>query len=337
MKNRLNYRLFMAVIMSIIAPGISTSQSVTLPKTIIIEHHSAYGLCTNYLVDKGNTVYSIAKAYQVEVLDIIDANPKKNLVTLQLNDRINIPVNKSFIDDFSVGGDIHNKIPVYYKAKKGDNLFRISRIYFDLSMEEVKKFNKMSNISLQPNQLVLVGYKMKYTHGTSKTQQESITRKQGNDAKKATSNVVPGTESKKQEIAKSNSINKLKEVSPKSNESGKMKFEKIVTKSENDENDEGIAEDMEASVKKVRKDNGIAIWNPQSQATGIFALHRDAIPGSQIEVYNPFSRKSLSVTVIGEIPATAYADNVKVIISPETAKALGALDERFYVKMSYVR
>ncbi|HAQ38507.1 MAG TPA: LysM peptidoglycan-binding domain-containing protein [Saprospiraceae bacterium] len=337
MKDIFNNRLFVAVIISIFTYGISTAQSVILPKTIIVEHHAAHGLCTNYLVDKGNTVYSIAKAYQVEVLDIIESNPKKNLVNLQLNDRITIPVNHNFIDDFTVGGDPRDKIPVYYKAKKGDNLFRISRIYFDLSIEDVKKFNKMSNISLQPNQLVLVGYKMKKNPSVIKTQTESTTRKQGNESKKVTTKEATDSGSKKQEIAKSSSVNKQKDTSLKSNEPGKMKFDKIIAKSDNDENEEVTADEPEAPVKKVRKDNGIAVWNPQSLATGIFALHRDAIPGSQIEVYNPFSKKSLSVTVIGEIPATAYADNVKIIISPETAKALGALDERFYVKMSYVR
>lgn len=371
MKNLLNIRLLAIMVFGLVNTVTTLAQQVLLPKSIIVEQVTGFGLCTYHTVEKGNTIYSIGKAYHVEVLDILDANPKKNLVTLKLDDRIRIPVTGKFIDDFNTNGEYRNNIPVYYKAKKGDNLFRISNVYFNLSIADVKKFNKMSNISLQPDQLVLVGYKTRNS-SLKPSENKAITKTTDNKSaklaedKKVSSSAEkliasksldkpasktptlknsevkkPVKDSDATSVAKGetkkNVPAKEKELSARSNGESKLKFEKIIKRSADEPGSDSIATIEEAPVRKLRKENGVAVWNPASQSTGIFALHRDAIPGSQLEVYNPFSKKSMSVTVIGGIPETAYQPNVKVILSPETAKALGALDERFYVKMSYVK
>ncbi len=338
MKRKLFHSISAIFVLSMAYSVSLPAQAVALPSTIIVEHIPSHGLCTHHVVTKGNTIYSISKAYHVEVLDIIEANPKKELVNLQLEERIRIPVSKQFIDDFNTGGDSRSKIPVYYKARKGDNLFRISRVYFDLSMDDVKKYNKMSNVSLQPDQLVLIGYKKRISISKPEVKELARAKQANTSTQKTTKKTSPDVVSKNNNAEKHTPSSQTKELPRQKTEPGKMKFDKIVQKPENDDTENGaIAEATEESVRKLRKDNGIAVWNPASQSSGIFALHRDAIPGSQIEVYNPFSKKSMSVTVIGEIPETAYPENVKVILSPDTARALGALDERFYVKMSYVK
>jgi len=93
---------------------------------------------------------------------------------------------------------------------------------------------------------------------------------------------------------------------------------------------------VKMKTQKVVQQNGLAIWNKESNASGIFALHNEARPGTTLEVINPLLNRKSHIKVIGKIPGNTYADNVKVILSPEAARSLGALDSRFYVRMNYI-
>jgi hypothetical protein len=48
------------------------------------------------------------------------------------------------------------------------------------------------------------------------------------------------------------------------------------------------------------------------------------------------SGKTVYAKVIGKMPDNAYGNEVVVIVAPSVAKMLGAVDEKFFVKMKYV-
>ena len=54
-------------------------------------------------------------------------------------------------------------------------------------------------------------------------------------------------------------------------------------------------------------------------------------------VTNPMNQRTVYVKVIGNLSDRAYEDNVKVVLSPMAAKLLGAVDQRFYVKVTYCK
>jgi hypothetical protein len=68
----------------------------------------------------------------------------------------------------------------------------------------------------------------------------------------------------------------------------------------------------------------------------MFALHPTARVNSVIELHNPMMNRKVLAKVIGNIPPNTYPEEVKVIISPKTAKSLGVIDQRFFVKMRYL-
>ena len=43
----------------------------------------------------------------------------------------------------------------------------------------------------------------------------------------------------------------------------------------------------------------------------------------------------VEATVVAPLPEKSYPDNISVVISPAVADALGALDKRFIVEMTY--
>lgn len=92
----------------------------------------------------------------------------------------------------------------------------------------------------------------------------------------------------------------------------------------------------ESANKTVRQHKGPAIWSREAnQQNGLFALHRFAAIGSVIEVYNPMSRQVIYLKVVGRVPDSIYGDEVVAVISPQVARMLRAIDQRFYVWVKY--
>jgi len=88
--------------------------------------------------------------------------------------------------------------------------------------------------------------------------------------------------------------------------------------------------------KKAIQHQGAAFWIKDSKEdSDFYALHRHAPQYSIIEVTNPMNNRVVYVKVIGKIPDTAYRDNVVVVLSPLAAKALGAVDPQFFVRVTY--
>ena len=91
-------------------------------------------------------------------------------------------------------------------------------------------------------------------------------------------------------------------------------------------------------VKAVKiESNGLAIWNKKLNVNGVFVLNNEAKLYTLMELYNPLVNRKIVAKVIGRIPDNTYADNVKLILSPEAAKSLKAIDQRFFVKYKYLK
>lgn len=92
--------------------------------------------------------------------------------------------------------------------------------------------------------------------------------------------------------------------------------------------------------KKGRKEvagQGVCYWPKDSKEKGsLYALHREAVIGTVIQVNNPMNNRMVYAKVIGRIP-TGYERNVEVVLSPEAALKLGARDPRFFVKTKYLK
>lgn len=92
----------------------------------------------------------------------------------------------------------------------------------------------------------------------------------------------------------------------------------------------------EQGKRKITEHQGVAYWQKNSKEdSDLYALHRNAKRNSIIAVTNPMNKSVIYVKVIGKIPDTAYGNEVVVILSPMAAKALGARDPRFFVKVKY--
>lgn len=104
-------------------------------------------------------------------------------------------------------------------------------------------------------------------------------------------------------------------------------------------NDNTLIQRYESEKTNYREaeSQGVCFWQRDSQEKGdMYALHREALLGTVIKVYNPMTRRTVHAKVIGRIPE-GYERNVEIILSPEAARQVGARDPKFFVKLKFLK
>jgi len=103
---------------------------------------------TIHIVKKGNTLFGIAKQYNVTIQSLIEANPHATK-GLQLGQKIRIPSK----EEYTIQPE--NRKVVFYKVQKGDTKWRIATIH-NISVEELDKLNPKHVGELKENENILV-------------------------------------------------------------------------------------------------------------------------------------------------------------------------------------
>ena len=79
-----------------------------------------------------------------------------------------------------------------------------------------------------------------------------------------------------------------------------------------------------------------AVIDGNSDTKKYLALHRTAPIGTIMRVRNEMTNLSVFVRVVGKLPNTGANNNVLLRLSQAAQEALGALDGKFRVEVSYV-
>lgn len=110
-----------------------------------------------YTVQRGDTLYSISKRFNVSIEDIKQANGL-DTIGLQVNQRLKIPESQN---NPSVQNSPQKKspqdkqysIPAYHIVKKGDTLKKIAQQY-NLSLSELEEINRVDSTKLRIGQRI---------------------------------------------------------------------------------------------------------------------------------------------------------------------------------------
>lgn len=264
--------------------------------TIISTFNQTNGLTVDHMIKQGQTIFGLSHEYGSNVKKTLDLNADKNLSLISTGTIIRFSLNPSILSD-SITGTIFT--PVYYQVKPKETLYTISRLYLGRDVKDIMILNKKSSYNLDINERLLIGY-IKSPSQDSKT--DEIINKKDIATEVANHGMY-------------------KILSPPTEEISLGSFQ------------------LESFVKKleiVHKERGLAIWeNTEYGSHELLVMHPFARVNSKIRLYNPMMNKVVEAKVVGTMPKNSYPQNISVVISPGVAHALGALDKRFLVEMTY--
>ena len=86
-----------------------------------------------------------------------------------------------------------------------------------------------------------------------------------------------------------------------------------------------------------KDERGVAVWtdDPDLNSNKQIILHRTAPIGTVIKITNPMTNRTTFARVVGRINDTESTKDAIVVMTKSVADALGALDKRFHVTLSY--
>ena len=141
--------------------NITPGQVLRIPETYTKEEDMYLPNYTNYIVKKGDTLYSIAKANNISVDTLIKDNSiTNNSINIGQILKIRTPNNKTTVIEECIGPDYTppdtNTTPILttYTVKSGDNLYAIAKKY-NTSASAIANLNNL------PNSILSIGQKLK--------------------------------------------------------------------------------------------------------------------------------------------------------------------------------
>jgi LysM repeat protein len=84
-------------------------------------------------------------------------------------------------------------------------------------------------------------------------------------------------------------------------------------------------------------DKGLAVWidDDNLDASKSYALHRTAPVGTIVKITNPMTDRSVFAKVVGRYTENQTTKDVIIVLTKATADAIGALDKRFLVNITF--
>lgn len=113
----------------------------------------------NHYLEPKQTLFSLAKFYGLALQELYFHNPGLSPQTMKIGMPVRIPIPKRAIHRYWEQEMIPGRFaPVYYVVRKGDTLYRISKNYFDMPMEEIMARNGLLDHTLKREQKLHVGW-----------------------------------------------------------------------------------------------------------------------------------------------------------------------------------
>ena len=102
-----------------------------------------------YIVSEGDTLWGIAKKYNLDIRDLAEMNSLNVNEYLQLGQQLSIG-NKNIHRNIE-----SKKRTILYSVKQGDNLYKISEL-FDVTIKSIEEINNFNESTLMPGQIIKI-------------------------------------------------------------------------------------------------------------------------------------------------------------------------------------
>lgn len=107
-------------------------------------------------IQPSQTLYSLSRYYHVPLKELQKINNIDDGQNISINQRVKIPFFKKYL---KIDKPQSTKAtPMYYQAVGKDNIFRISKIYFNQSIESMMRRNRLEALEVHLHQEFLIGW-----------------------------------------------------------------------------------------------------------------------------------------------------------------------------------
>ena len=139
--------------------NLSVGQVLRIPEMYTKEEDMVLPNYANYIVKRGDTLYSIARDNNISVDTLIKDNALSgNVLQIGQTIKIRVPSTSTVVEE-CIGSEYTPPVSVSptfnYVVKKGDNLYSIANKY-GTSVSEIMKLNNLSNNNLQLGQVLKI-------------------------------------------------------------------------------------------------------------------------------------------------------------------------------------
>ncbi len=262
-----------------------------------------------HVVNKSETLYSIARKYEVDVQQIKSWNHLGN-TPLSIGQKLIIYDEKPEIPESENAPPPDNTLQVHV-VRQGETLYSVSKDY-QVTVDQLIEWNQLQSNGISLGQKLIV------------SQPDQLAQP------KDTSEVVqPGIDSAISPINKETQPDapvkntEIKEIEEKE----ERKEVKTIRDEEKKDHE---------SYKKFTQTGFASPITGLTDTKKYLALHRTAPIGTIMQVRNEMSNLSVFVRVIGKLPDTGINDKLTIRITQAAYESLGGLNERIPVEISYI-
>lgn len=303
-------------------------------KSLLVESNST-GLYVNHKVAPKENYYSIGRIYNISPRDIAPFNNLQLENGLSLGQQLKIPLNSSNFFQSGQAEPDETFVPLYYKVKNKEGLYRVALNHNNLPLEKLKQWNNITGDAVKNGTALIIGYlKVKKEQsalakngiGTSihaedlakveinRAEEPKPEKKQ--PATEVTMPVAKNADTEKKGVDRSTAV---------VNGNGgifKPLFEMQVR------NNETLQNEGKAGIFKSTSG-----WSDQKY----YCLYNNASQGSIIKITNPANGKFVFAKVLDLIPDIKKNEGLLVCMSSAAAGALGVSDMNFNCLIAYAK
>ena len=318
----MNFKLLLTLLLSTFSISVFARP---LTDSVGVENHNGKKVILHKLDPKDN-FYSIGRRYNVSPKAIMKFNPNAKM---SIGNIIKVPTDRPFVETTPAmvkNTPVHqnkpvqqqaetkpqqqpvqqqpsqpantttdNGAPTQYKVSAGETLYAISK-RFNTTVEDIINLNGLKSNNITPGQVLMV----KSNTAVAPVQPQS----------QPAQNASVDTQHTQQIVATRDS------TSPDSSHHV------------NNANRFGIYEKDEKGVATWMDDDGL---DPNK----MLVLHRTAPIGTVIKITNVMTNRTTFAKVVGRFTDNEQTKDVIIVMTKNVATALGALDKRFQVNLSY--
>jgi LysM repeat protein len=294
-----------------------------------------------HTVKKGETLYSLGRAFSLSPKDIASENSITPDKGLQLGAQVKIPLNNVNFSQKADAGPGGGFTPVYHKVEDKETLYRLSVNHNKVPVANIRQWNNMSSDGLKKDSYVIVGW-LKGSSGGAVAASNTpppASHPAGTPPPAPVNNTPAPAPVETKPVNNPAPVNNEPAPAPVNNTPAPVpapaETKPAVAPAPAGSSFEQIYV-QQTTGKNTIVEKGPGGWFKSNAGAGkYYALHNSAPRGTIIKVTNPLNGKFIYAKVLEAIPQIKQNAGLIIKLSDSAIDALGTNEAKFYTELTY--